>query len=232
MNERLSNIINSPNRSSVIGGVLAFGAGIGFGYILGKRSGGPTYHVIPAVDFPKATTEEFTHLERSDHTDKGENFLKSKMEELVITPDPEEESEPVVTNIFSSNGNDDDDWDYDEELKKRNTGEPYVIHRDEFHGNEMDYTQSTLTYYAGDDIMTDEDDVPIFNHSTIVGDLLFGHGSGDPNVVHVRNDKLKGEYEILRDEGLYSIVIAGLELEDNQRVKDIQHSHNRKFKEE
>ncbi len=64
----------------------------------------------------------------------------------------------------------------------------------------------------------------------MTGPLLFGHGSGDPNVVHIRNDSRKSEYEILYDPGLYSQDVLGLEIEDNQRVKGIEHSKNRQFR--
>ncbi len=107
---------------------------------------------------------------------------------------------------------------------------PNVLHKDEFYGEESGYTQVTLTYYAGDQILCDEDDSPVYNHELITGPLLFGHGSNDPNVVHIRNDKRKAEYEILFDPGLYSVDILGLEIENNTRVQDLKHSQNRKFR--
>lgn len=125
---------------------------------------------------------------------------------------------------------DDEDWDYVEELKGRKASAPYILHKDEFYADEMGYSQITLCYYAGDDIMCDEDDSPIYDYKTVTGPLRFGHGSDDPNVFHVRNEKHKSEYEILFHEGLYSIEVLGLEIEENSRVNDLKHSRVPKFK--
>ncbi len=115
-------------------------------------------------------------------------------------------------------------------MQKRSDKQPYVLHKDEFFADENGYSQITLTYYAGDNILVDESDVPIYNHVDVVGDLLFGHGSGDPKTVYIRNDKQHAEYEVLHDEGLYSQEVLGLEIENNLRVQEIKHSHNRKFR--
>jgi|688.fasta_scaffold01451_37 hypothetical protein len=122
----------------------------------------------------------------------------------------EEKPEAPVTNIFAHGS---DSWDYDEELKFRTTNSPYVIHKDEFWADEFDYSQSTLTYFSGDDILVDEKDTPIYNYASVIGELKFGHGSQDPNVFYVRNPKNKAEYEILFDSGSYAVEILGLEME-------------------
>lgn len=130
----------------------------------------------------------------------------------------------VTNNVFAA---DDDDWNTAEELKKRTPGAPYVLHKDEFYDDEMDFSQLTLTYYEGDQIMTDEDEKPVYNHERLVGPLMFGHGSGDPNVFYVRNHNQRAEYEVVRHTGLYSEEVLGLEIEDNARVKDLKHSVRR-----
>jgi hypothetical protein len=91
------------------------------------------------------------------------------------------------------------DWDMEKELAEReaNPGKPYVIHKDEFWNEELGYTQTSLGYYDVNDILVDDDNKPIYNYKRIVGPLKWGHGSGDPNVFHVRNDKLEAEYEIV-----------------------------------
>lgn len=145
-------------------------------------------------------------------------------------------SEPEVVNqsIFANNG--DDGWDYEAEVTKRTKTEPYILHKDEFFDDEEGYIQLTLTYYEGDDILVDEEEAPIYNHASVVGPLKFGHGSGDPNVFYVRNDKRRCEYEILRHEGLYSREVLGLDIENNVRVRqkhdrELRHSdYDRKFK--
>lgn len=126
---------------------------------------------------------------------------------------PESEDEKEVVNVFASSG--DDDWDYEEELKNRTTEAPYVIHKDEFWAEESGYDQTTLTYFAGDDILVDDRETPIYDYKSVIGELKFGHGSGDPNVFHVRNDRHRAEYEVLRDRGHYSIEVLGLSAEED-----------------
>lgn len=149
---------------------------------------------------------------------KGEDFVT---ESLKKPP----EQDLVTRSIFA---NDADNWNYELEVRYRQAHPdgPYVLHKDEFYENEQDLTQVTLTYYSGDNIMVDEEEKPIYNHEQVTGPMKFGYGSGDPNVFHVRNLKRKAEYEILKDPGLYSVEVLGLEIEDNQRVKDIKHANS------
>lgn len=142
-------------------------------------------------------------------------------------PDPEDDTEPdiIIPEVES-----DVEFDYDEELKKRSSTAPYVITSEEFHADELNYTQSSLTYFALDNIMADEDNVPVYNHAVVTGPLLFGHGSGDPDVVYIRNDERRAEYEITKEDKLFSVEVLGLEIENNERAADLKHSKIHKFR--
>lgn len=120
--------------------------------------------------------------------------------------------------------NEDEDWNYEEELKTRRPDRPYIIHRDEFFSNENDYRQCSLMYYAGDSILCDENDVPVYNPERIVGELRFGHGSGDPSIVYSRNEKLEAEYEIILDDGYYQTEVLGHEVEHDFDKNELKHS--------
>jgi len=129
-----------------------------------------------------------------------------------------------VNNIFQTK---DDHWDFDEEVKLRMEKKIYVLHRDEFFDNEFDFVHTTLTYFKVDDILVDDREVPIYNYSNVVGDLLFGHGSMDPNVVYIRNEDRECEYEVLLDHGSYEVEILGLD----DSPEEIKHSSGvRKFR--
>lgn len=129
----------------------------------------------------------------------------------------------VVRNIFDGTG--DDTWDYERERSNRTADRPYVIHVDEFTGEEMGYEQSTLTWYERDRILTDEKEVPIYNHEEVVGNIRFGHGSKDPNTCFVRNEAYEAEYEILRHPGSYQEEVLGLDpIEAAYEAEDIKHS--------
>jgi hypothetical protein len=109
------------------------------------------------------------------------------------------------------------DWDFAEELANRTEERPYIIHQDEYQGNETGYKQEVLTWYAGDNVLTDEQEQPIANADDLV-DLnhmsRFGHGTDDFNVVFVRNDRLRVEYEICRMPTSYEEEVAGLTNDD------------------
>jgi len=101
-------------------------------------------------------------------------------------------------------------------VDKRNRTEeaPYILEKEEYLNNESEYTQSTLTYYAGDGVLTDSRDDIISEIDDTVGEgnlQRFGYGSGDPKVVYVRNDALDLEFEILHHEGTYKQHVAGLD---------------------
>lgn len=133
--------------------------------------------------------------------------------------------EGEVVHIFTKT---DSTWDYELEMQQRNPPEPYIIHRDEFFNDECGYgalgDQRTFTWYAGDDILTDEKDVPIYNYPERVGVLRFGHGSGDPNIVYVRNEKEEEEYEIVMDDGSYEEVVMSGHVVDTLEQTDLKHS--------
>lgn len=236
MNDHISKIINHRFRNHVIVGVASFVGGGIVGYILGRRETEETYvfeekidvdiqEAMDEVNEPRMKREPFI-IEKEAYLTKGIDFVE---EHLGHEVEVSEEPEVVTQNVFAGT---DDDWDYEEELAKRSPDIPYVIHKDEFYAEETEFTQTTLTYYEGDNIMVDEDDTPIYNHETIVGTMQFGHGSGDPKVFYVRNEKNRAEYEIIHDPGLYSVEILGLEIEQNDRAKDLKHSAVPKFRDD
>jgi len=121
------------------------------------------------------------------------------------------------------------DWDYHEEAKNRSENQPYILHRTEFFANEREYPHSTLTYYEGDDVLCDEQDVPIYGKEKLLGELKFGHGSEDPEIVYIRNDERESEYEVLLDHGHYQVEVLGQEIGDVLN-NDLKHAHIRKFR--
>jgi hypothetical protein len=220
-------------------GVVSFGTGVVTGYILNERR---------YKGYLKVTKERTEELE-SEHAQRGFEFddrigqfnkalaqanfvldkLKEDGREYLDRYDPAElmearHSHPAngenVVNIFPKVHGDDEDWNYEQEVAQRTPDKPYIIHRDEYYDNENDDRQSTLTYYEGDNILCDSHDTPVYDVENVVGFLRFGHGSQDPNICYVRNERLMAEYEVLRDGGYYQVEVLGEALEE----KDIKHS--------
>lgn len=82
---------------------------------------------------------------------------------------------------------------------------PYIISPEEF-GESGNYTQISLTYYS-DGVLADDEDEIIEDIDDTVGEDFADHfGDYEDDSVFVRNDRLKCDYEILRDNRSYSDV--------------------------
>lgn len=126
--------------------------------------------------------------------DKIVQSTSPKTEEVEM----EEEPRTVQRNVFD----------------KEDRGEVYVISQEEYMENETDYIQSTLTYYRADNILADDREERIEDFETMIGpDAVanFGQNSSDPNVVHVRNERIQLEFEICLAEGSYGEVVLGMD---------------------
>lgn len=133
------------------------------------------------------------------------------LQERMNSGQPIEVSETTTHNILVD-GNPIEEFDYQAEVLKRNPEEPYVITHDEFMENENGFEQPTLTYYNGDDILTDDQDIPIPDIEALVGSenlSKFGYGSKDRNVVYVRNEQTESDYAITLSQGEFSKEVAG-----------------------
>lgn len=250
MNENISNLLRKPGVVSGMVGAAAFATGATLGYLLGKRN---AVTVVPAepkivaeqlqIDFDEngisvtsiITDEHVAELLRSGSINNGSiGFADVPVPEELVggtfqLPEPavEETPEPAVVNIFAI---DDPDWDYDAELNTRSNAEPYVLHKDEFFNEEMGFRQTTVTYYAGDDIMSDEQETPVYDYNKLMGPLKWGHGSGDPNVVYIRNEKTRHEWEVVLHTGRYEVEVLGNEYEQELAEDELRHSTNRRFR--
>lgn len=121
------------------------------------------------------------------------------------------EQEPSI--VRDSGKSKDDGWDFGTEIAQRTPSRPYIIHQNEFTENQKDYSQVTITYYAGDGVLTDEDEEIIVESDEVVGlDNLekFGHGSDDFDVLFVRSEYRRMEFEICRVHDSYEHAVQGL----------------------
>ena len=136
----------------------------------------------------------------------------------------EENDKGIYSNIikesgyvrYSKSSNQDDSG---EEDKKDNIDdEPYVIRPDLFDTLD-DYESMTLTYYA-DGVLADMFDVPIDDPDTLVGtDFVdcFNADEVDGDVVYVRNERKKTDFEIIEDLRNYSDMMKNkMRLEEDE----------------
>lgn len=85
--------------------------------------------------------------------------------------------------------------------------EPYVISPDEF-GESDNYTQINLTYYLDGTLADDEDEVMEDIEGTVGEDFADHFGDYEDDSVHIRNDRLRCEYEICKDNRSYDEVVG------------------------
>jgi len=109
-----------------------------------------------------------------------------------------------------------------DELPPRSPDRPYVIPAKEWYLNETNYDQITLTYWADDDVLADDGNRMIHEIDTVVGATnlhRFGFLSEDPDIVYVRNEQLKADYEITKDERNYAEIVLGIPVDDERDSK-------------
>lgn len=162
-------------------------------------------------------------------TNYGDFSKISEDEDIVPEGEPAGDQDQV-SNIFMNPPN----WDQEVEESKRavNPLAPYVISQEEFFQNEPGFEQMRLTYFTDDDVLSDEKDQPIESLDAIGEENLqrFGHGSRDDNIVHVRNENMEADFEIVRTEGSFAEMVYGFKPTSNE----LKHSRQRvgKFRED
>jgi hypothetical protein len=88
--------------------------------------------------------------------------------------------------------------------EEADTNGPYIIDADEF-GDSYEYDTDRLVYYANDGVLTTESDDVIDDVNHIVGvDNL--NKFDDEDVIFVRNDLTKCDYEITREHRFFTAV--------------------------
>ena len=89
--------------------------------------------------------------------------------------------------------------DYEEGVK------PYIITPEEF-GDVPGYDYKSLIYYA-DGTLADDDDQLVVDQENLIGDALDHMGEYEDDAIHVRNEDIECDFEILRSEKAFSEII-------------------------
>ena len=122
--------------------------------------------------------------------------------------EPESKPEPVVEQrIFNDPSvklvTTEPEFDWPDELARREARplDPYVITEEEFLQNEPENDQMSVTWYAGDGVLTDDKEQPVPEPAAdaLVGlenMEKFGYGTHQHSVVHVRNMRVGTDFEV------------------------------------
>lgn len=177
--------------------VLVFSLGAAVGSVLTWR--------ILKTRYEKKTQEEIDSVK--------EVFSRNKKEEIVETVETEstpdesayfEKMNELATEAAEALNTYNPDQKVEKEVMRAKATQkyrdPYVISPDEFGELEDEgYDTETFSYYA-DGVLTDEMDNPVEDIAGTVGSESLTHfGDYEDDAVHVRNERLKRDYEILYD---------------------------------
>lgn len=91
--------------------------------------------------------------------------------------------------------------------------EPYVVSRDSYENEYLDFHKNSLVYFTEDDTLCDDHDEIIDDVDHILGPEAlksFGEGSDDEDIVYVRNIRMQCDFEIVREHMSYRENVLGI----------------------
>lgn len=146
---------------------------------------------VEAYDTPIEHPEVKVTIDEENNDEEVEMFTEEEREEY---------SEQVKDLGYS-----DDEAIVNIKLPREYT-RPYVISPDEF--GEFGGMTASLTLYA-DGILADEDDEIITDPENVIGDALDHFGEYEDDAIHVRDEAIECDYEILKSEKTFDEVHKG-----------------------
>lgn len=107
---------------------------------------------------------------------------------------------------------------------------PYVITEQEFRIDEPNFEKDSITYYRGDNTLAEEDESYIPDLEGTVGQenlQYFGLASGDPRVLHIRNERVMTDFEVTLNDGKYNKQVLGFDDEEEETPRVIKKMRHR-----
>lgn len=120
-------------------------------------------------------------------------------------PFPDRSEREAYSRLVKDSGYKPNQTDTNQDEEDDDMDKPYVIPPEEF--GENDYETVSLTYYEGDGVLTDDIDEPMDEEDIeeLVGaDFAEHFGEYENDSVFIRNDFMKIDYEILKDQRSFS----------------------------
>ena len=183
------------------------------GFIIGAASGATVAWYLLKDKYETLAQEEIDSVKevfaRREQEMKDETVKRNVAEGIKDSdrtkPDLKEYAEQLKKNGYTRYS----DLTADDEGVSDKQTKPYVIPPEQF-GDDENYDQISLTYYA-DGVLADENDEVIEDVEDAVGiDSLNHFGEYEDDSVFVRNDARKCDYEILLDQRTYSEVVEDM----------------------
>lgn len=115
----------------------------------------------------------------------------------------------------------------EDEGKDPNT--PFIISVDEFMADDAGHEQINLTYFAMDKRLCDDRDILVEDVRSRVGFSnldKFGGPSGNDDTLYVRNNRLKIDYEICRENSSYAQDVLGEDYVEDPKAPKVKKFRN------
>lgn len=176
-------------------GVFIFSIGVVVGAVIAYKymSNKDEYIEEIAID-----GKQFAKVAASQNDDENEHELRAANE-------PADISEAYKT-LEKEYVNYSDMYKTDDRKTTENREEIYPIDPNEY-GEDVDYTFSFTLYSDG--VLADELDDEILNPESRIGEgILSKFMKSDSDEIHIRNERTKSDYEIVKDERRYSDVVG------------------------
>jgi hypothetical protein len=155
-------------------------------------------------------------LDEMDEILEELKYSTDDADEDVVEEDPEYDDGTITSRDYV---------EMDLRFEPSDDGTPYIISESQWGTGDKEnphYDRQTVIWYEGDEVLTDEDDKIIPEIDKIVGlnNLNhFGLGSGDENVVFIRNDEMRVDFEVSRDKTKYTETVLGFIQHEEKRQK-------------
>lgn len=199
--------MNSTNQKII--NVLVFATGAAIGSLV-------TWKLLK-TKYERMIQDEVNAFKKDYIRCMGESKLTRILEEIVEDDACEDETEepvdPVVTAYHALTSRYNNTSDTAENDEEGDEGEvpidngPYVIEPQDYGDGNYNHNLACLTYYA-DGVLTDSWDVELDIEETIGEEAIQSIGKYAEDVVHVRNEQLQTDYEVVRDPRTYTEVLA------------------------
>jgi hypothetical protein len=219
--------------SHVLVGVASAGVGAGVAHILTKKhfqqvaneeiaSVKAAYSKVetvvePAAEHLKKLEEERAEVEKEikDYTEDIKDLGYQQVSSEDMVDNTPEGAEPLKVGSRVGRYTVTNDV-IPAEIDAPNPGRAYVIREDQYHEDFDGYEKHSLVFYEEDDTLAMPDDRPVEDVDAMVGDGLtrFGDGSNDKDIVYVRNQVQRTDFEIVRNKNSYGVLVLGFDKAD------------------
>lgn len=160
-----------------------------FIFIFGAAIGAAAAWKLTKTKYEAIANEEIASVKKAYHVSDDSTFKK----------DETTYSDIIKSEKYTANS----EPEPKKEIKYEDYPRPYIISPADFSEN-FEYDTVDITYFA-DGVLCDENNEPLEDIENTIGEDAVEHiGEFAPDTAYVRNERLKCDYEILRDERNYA----------------------------